>query len=199
MPDRYVLDACVLFPALTRDLLLTLAADGAYAAIWTDEIIDEMRRNIVVNHPDIEVSKLDSNLIATMNGALPAARLTGFEHLIAEMDNDPKDRHVAAAAAHAEATGILTYNLRDFRGAEILKRCIRIITPAVFVEKLISEAPDTIAQAILKMSRRRLRPPMTPRRDRDLDRAAARLRGAQGPIARPSSIALAATDELRER
>ena len=95
-----------------------------------------------------------------MNGALPAARLTGFEHLIAEMDNDPKDRHVAAA--HAEATGILTYNLRDFRGAEILKRCIRIITPAVFVEELISEAPDTIAQAILKMSRRRLRPPMTP-------------------------------------
>ena len=30
--------ACVLYPALTRDLLLTLAADGAHEPIWTDKM-----------------------------------------------------------------------------------------------------------------------------------------------------------------
>jgi hypothetical protein len=67
----------VLYPALTRDLLLTLAADGAFEPIWADEIIDEMRRNILANRPDIEASKLDANMIAAMNRALPNARLTG--------------------------------------------------------------------------------------------------------------------------
>jgi predicted nucleic acid-binding protein len=157
MPDRYVLDACVLYPALTQDLLLTLAADGAYEPIWTDEIIDEMRRNILANRPNIEASSLDTNMIATMDRALSKARLSGFQHLIADMDNDPKDRHVAAAAAHAEAKGMLTYNVRDFRGTEISMRTIRIVTPAVFVEELLTETPDVVSDAILAISQRRLR------------------------------------------
>ena len=36
-----VLDACVLYPATLRDLLLRLATTGLFAAKWTDEIHDE--------------------------------------------------------------------------------------------------------------------------------------------------------------
>jgi predicted nucleic acid-binding protein len=157
-----VLDACVLYPVVTRDLLLTLAADDAFEPIWTDEIIDEMRRNIVADRTDIDVASLDTNMILAMDQAFPEARLTGHKPLIARMDNHPKDRHVAAAAVHAGAHGIVTYNLRDFRSNEITRQGIVIITPPTFVEELVLEAPDIVARAIQTMSRRRRRPPVTP-------------------------------------
>lgn len=36
-----VLDACVLYPAPLRDLLLSLASDGIFSARWTAQIQDE--------------------------------------------------------------------------------------------------------------------------------------------------------------
>jgi PIN domain len=162
MPRRLVLDACVLYPVVTRDVLLTLAADDAFEPIWTDEIIDEMRRNIVGDRPDIDGRALEANMIAVMNEAFPEARLTGYEDLITTMDNHPKDRHVSAAAAHAGAHGIVTHNQRDFRGIEISRRGIVIVSPSALIEELISEAPDIVASAIHTMSRRRRRPPVTP-------------------------------------
>lgn len=38
-----VLDACVLYPASLRDLLLTLSVDGVNGARWTDDIRTEMQ------------------------------------------------------------------------------------------------------------------------------------------------------------
>jgi hypothetical protein len=54
-PDALVavLDANVLYPQWLRDLMLTLAAIGYYEPRWSDRIIDEMRRNVLANHPDI--------------------------------------------------------------------------------------------------------------------------------------------------
>jgi hypothetical protein len=157
-----VLDACVLYPVVTRDLLLTLAAEDAFEPIWTDEIIAEMRRNIVADRPDIDGALLDINMILAMDQAFPEARLTGHKPLIATMDNHPKDRHVAAAAIHAGAHGIVTHNLRDFRSNEIKQRGIVVVTSPTFVAHLVSEAPDIVARAMYAMSRRRRHPPVTP-------------------------------------
>lgn len=43
-----------------------------------------------------------------MRTAFPDARVTGHEPLIPAMTNHPKDRHVLAAAAHADAAVIVT-------------------------------------------------------------------------------------------
>jgi hypothetical protein len=48
-----VLDACVLYPAPLRDLLLSLAAAGVFHARWTQLIQDEWVRNLAVNRPDL--------------------------------------------------------------------------------------------------------------------------------------------------
>ena len=44
----------------------------------------------------------------------PDARVTGYKQLIGSMTNDPKDRHVLAAAVAGRADTLVTENLKDF-------------------------------------------------------------------------------------
>jgi hypothetical protein len=53
-----ILDACVLYPAPLRDLLLSLAQSGLYHARWTNQIQDEWVRNLLINRPDLKAEDL---------------------------------------------------------------------------------------------------------------------------------------------
>jgi hypothetical protein len=44
-----ILDACVLYPAPVRDLLLSLAGAGLFHARWSMRIQDELVRNLLTN------------------------------------------------------------------------------------------------------------------------------------------------------
>ncbi|MBN1174290.1 MAG: PIN domain-containing protein [Micromonosporaceae bacterium] len=103
-----VLDAKVLIPNALCDLLLRLAEEDLYQPRWSPTILDEVRRHVPVPPAAIE------RRIAFMNAAFEDALVTGYESLIDQMGNDPKDRHVLAAAVTAEADSIITCNLRDF-------------------------------------------------------------------------------------
>lgn len=46
MAPVYLLDACVLYPVVLRDLLLTLSAFDAFEVRWTEAILDEMATNV---------------------------------------------------------------------------------------------------------------------------------------------------------
>jgi len=46
-----VYDACVLYPAPLRDLLMHLALSDLYRARWSDMIHDEWMRNVLVSCP----------------------------------------------------------------------------------------------------------------------------------------------------
>jgi len=52
-------DACVLYSAPLRDLLIHLALSDLYQAKWTNEIHDEWVRNLLANRPDIKRSQLE--------------------------------------------------------------------------------------------------------------------------------------------
>jgi len=158
----FVLDACVLYPVVLRDLLLTLAALDAFEPRWSDAIIDEMTRNVLVDRPDLEPSKFEKGVIGAMRRAFPAASVEGYEHLIHDMDNHPKDRHVAAAAVHIGASAVVTYNVRDFDSELLRQRDIAIITPPQLVGQLVADEPSVVALALRAMAARKKRPPMTP-------------------------------------
>jgi hypothetical protein len=49
-----LLDACVLFPAPLRDLLMSLADEGMYGARWSAQIHDEWIRNLIAKRPDLD-------------------------------------------------------------------------------------------------------------------------------------------------
>lgn len=112
-PFRVLLDANVLYPFSLRDTLLRAAADGFYQLFWSEQILDEVERNLVSKgRITIEQAK---RLRRAMTTAFPESMVTGHEPLIAAMPNHDADRHVAAAALRAGAQVIVTSNLKDFR------------------------------------------------------------------------------------
>ncbi len=52
--------------------------------------------------------------ITAMETAFAEAKVTGYECLLASMTNDPKDRHVLAAAVRCGAHAIVTDNVKHF-------------------------------------------------------------------------------------
>lgn len=53
-------------------------------------------------------------LVAQLRKHFADSWVSGYERLIASVDNHPKDRHVLAAAVKCGAQVIVTYNKRDF-------------------------------------------------------------------------------------
>ena len=123
-----VLDANVLYPQWLRDVLLTLAAMGSYDPVWSEQIIDEMRRNVLHGHPDIDPAHFDAATIAELRRAFPDAWIEVPADLITQMDNDPEDRHVLATAVIAGAQVIVTANTRDFISSRFVEPgCSRLL------------------------------------------------------------------------
>ena len=53
-----IYDACVLYPAALRDLLMRVAQAGLVRARWTDAILDECFENIVAARPELSPEAL---------------------------------------------------------------------------------------------------------------------------------------------
>ena len=53
-----VLDACVLYPAPIRDVLLSLAAEGLFIVKWSDIIQNEWLSNLLANSTDLKKEQL---------------------------------------------------------------------------------------------------------------------------------------------
>src|SRR2546423_8524480 len=93
-----LLDACVLYPAALRDLLLWLAAELVYRPRWTDAIHEEWIGNLLENRPDLSSKTLERTR-ELMDRVDPESLVAGYERHIANLTlPDSNDRHVAAAA-----------------------------------------------------------------------------------------------------
>jgi predicted nucleic acid-binding protein len=137
-----VLDACVLYPAPLRDLLLHFANFNFYQPRWSDEIQTEWIRNLLQNRPDLNKRQLNST-VALMNNSFPNANVVRYEYLIPSLTlPDANDRHVLAAAIHSQASFIVTFNLKDFPTSRVKRHDIEVLHPDLFVMNLIDLNPD---------------------------------------------------------
>jgi predicted nucleic acid-binding protein len=138
-----VLDACVLFPASLRDTLLRLAeTPRQYIPKWSGRILEELTRNLE-SHRKLTPEKI-AHLIGQMERHFPEADVTEYEKLIDVMTNDPKDRHVAAAAAQTGAQIIVTFNLKDFPAASLRAWGIEAQHPDEFLINILSHGPTPV-------------------------------------------------------
>lgn len=145
MAFAVVLDTCVLYPANLRDSLLRLAEAGLYAPRWSAGIREELSRNLLelgINQGSVE------RLLEVMAAAFPEADVTGYERLIESMTCDEKDRHVLAAAVRANASALVTFNVRDFPPASVGRLDIDIVHPDDFLLDLLDLAPRAVVEAL---------------------------------------------------
>lgn len=114
MAFTVVYDACVLYPAPLRDLLMRIAVSGIVRARWTERILDECFGNLERNRPDLSPTLLKRTR-ARMCEAVPdcivhAAGLVSVTVNLPDVD----DKHVLEAAVTCGAQAIVTFNLKDF-------------------------------------------------------------------------------------
>lgn len=155
-----VLDACVLYPVGLRDTLLNVAEAGLYRVLWTEEILSETTRNIVDDTPGLTAEHLDITFSA-MRRAFPEAMIHNYEHLVDSMTNDPKDRHVLAAAVVAHADVVVTDNLRHFLPEACDPHGMRAQSPDEFLLEALERRPQLIADVLRAQAARKSRPPMS--------------------------------------
>ncbi|MDL2356771.1 MAG: PIN domain-containing protein [Pseudomonadota bacterium] len=153
-----VLDACVLYPAPLRDLLLSLAAAGVFRGRWTHRIQDEWIRNLLANRPDLQPDAL-RRTAAMMNDVIEDGLIEKFEYLIDSLTlPDPDDRHVLAAAIVGRADAIVTFNRRDFPQTHVGVFGIDILHPDDFLVAQYERDPLRVLASV-KANRARLRNP----------------------------------------
>ena len=156
-----VLDACVLYPAPVRDILLSLAHQGLYHARWTVTINDEWVRNLVRNRPELNAEQL-RRTAERMAQAIPDSLITGYERFASIVDlPDPDDRHVLAAALVGHADAIVTFNLKDFPAGTLEPLGLEAQHPDDFVvNQLHLNLPEAL-KAVKAQRARLMRPTRT--------------------------------------
>lgn len=141
-----IFDACVLYPAPLRDLLLRLAVTGLFRAKWTEQIHEEWIRNVLKQRP--ELGQQLPRTRELMNKAVPDALVTDHEPLIENLElPDINDRHVLAAAIRSGAQAIVTFNLKDFPESALKSYDIEALHPDAFVEQQLDLHQGTVIAA----------------------------------------------------
>jgi predicted nucleic acid-binding protein len=141
-----VLDANVLYPFQLRNLLLHLAAVEAFEPLWSDEIMEEVRRSLLAR--GVLTGAQWDFLDRRMREHFAEAWGRGYRAKIQELAlPDADDRHVLALAIHYEADCIVTWNTRDFPEAILKGRGIERMRPPTFLDRLWKINEDLVFEA----------------------------------------------------
>jgi PIN domain-containing protein len=175
-------DACVLYPAPLRDLLVRLASTGIVRARWSKPILDECFRSILEHRPDLNREALDRTR-DLMTQAVADCMVTGFEAIVDGLTlPDSNDRHVLAAAIRSGAQTLVTFNLADFPAEVLAPYNVEAIHPDDFVLDCIDLAPGLVTTVVSEQAAALKNPPRSVGelldilRDQRLVRSVAKLR-----------------------
>ena len=142
-----IIDACVLYSASVRDLVVRLAQAGLLQARWSDEIHEEWLRNLLNNNPRVSRERLD-RMRSLMDAAIRDCLVTGHLQLVDSLTlPDPDDRHVLDAAIYAEARLIVTFNLSDFPLQSLAPHGVEARHPDELFCELLDSAADEFCAA----------------------------------------------------
>jgi PIN domain-containing protein len=147
-----VYDACVLYPAPIRDLLMRVAVSNIATARWTDQILDECFDSIQEQRKDLPPEAL-AKTRQLMCEVVPDCLITGYEHLIPALKlPDADDRHVLAAAIRCGAQAIVTTNLKHFPRENLDPYHIEAKHPDDFVQESIDLSAGALVQIITEQA-----------------------------------------------
>jgi len=144
---RAVLDACVLYPTVLREILLGVAARGLYEPLWSDRILREWTRAADKIGPGAMLQAEGEAVLA--RAAFPRATLREQPNIEARVSlPDPNDEHVLAVAIAGHADAIVTFNAQDFPRPVLAEFGIDRRDPDGFLWELWSHHPQAMQAAL---------------------------------------------------
>ena len=136
VPNRFtvVVDANVLFGALQRNILLSLAEAEFFRPRWSEEILEELHRSLAERIGPDAANKALKNIC----DAFPEAVVKEVVPVPSGLDlPDVDDHHVFGAAISVRAAQIVTQNIRHFPRKVLELYDIEPITVDAFLSNTI--------------------------------------------------------------
>ncbi len=140
---RALLDACVLFPSVMREMLMGVAETGLIQPLWSERILEEWHRAAIRHGAEAEM--IAAGEIALLKARWPQAAVETEDIATRDLNlPDPDDVHVLAAAIKGGADELVTANLRDFPTPVLSSHGIIRRDPDGFLLELAHAQPDTL-------------------------------------------------------
>lgn len=144
---KAVLDACVLYPSVLREIIIGCAARGVFSPLWSARILAEWQR--AADRLGPEGAAIAAGEIARLRANWPDAEIAADPDLEARLWlPDPADRHVLAAAISGAAQCIVTLNLRDFPARALAPETVTAQGPDDFLMARWLETPAAVEAAV---------------------------------------------------
>ena len=153
---KVLLDTCVLYPTVMREVLLGAARIGHYTPLWSARILEEWARAARKLGPGGEAQARAE--IAVVRSQWPEAEVPPAPGIEARLWlPDPADVHVLAAAVAGHADVIVTLNAVDFPRNVLAEEGLSRADPDAFLFGFWQADPEGmrgVAQAVLDEARR---------------------------------------------
>ncbi|WP_167646338.1 RSP_2648 family PIN domain-containing protein [Mameliella alba] len=142
---KVLLDTCVLYPTVMREVLLGAARAGLYTPLWSERILEEWARAARKLGPEGEAQARAE--IALVRAAWPRAEVTYPPSLEKRLWlPDANDTHVLAAAIAGHADVIVTMNASDFPRNVLAEEGLSRADPDGFLLGFHQAQPEIMAQ-----------------------------------------------------
>ncbi|MFN3208546.1 MAG: RSP_2648 family PIN domain-containing protein [Roseovarius sp.] len=140
---KAVLDTCVIYPTVMRQMLLGVAREGVFTPLWSARIIEEWQRAAVKLGPHgVAQAGAEAAMLAA---DWPDAEVGWPPSLESRLWlPDPADIHVLAAAIAGSADLILTVNAKDFPRNILAEEGVSRADPDTFLLGVFEAEPDLV-------------------------------------------------------
>ncbi|EPX80432.1 RSP_2648 family PIN domain-containing protein [Salipiger mucosus] len=147
---KVLLDTNVIYPTVMREVLLGVAATGAFTPLWSGRILEEWARAARKLGPDGEAQARAE--IAQVRAAWPAAEVAWAPSLESRLWlPDPADLHVLAAAIAGSADVIVTVNAKDFPRNILADEGLSRADPDGFLLGIWQAQPGMVAEVCARV------------------------------------------------
>jgi hypothetical protein len=141
---KVLIDTCVLYPTVMREIVLGVAAAGLFTPLWSGRILEEWARAAVKLGPLGEAQARAE--IAILRADWPNAEVTWRPSLEARLWlPDENDVHVLAAGISGSADAIMTLNKKDFPRGTLMEEGLDRVEPDGFIYGLWLDHPEAVA------------------------------------------------------
>ncbi len=127
---KVLIDACVLYPTVLREIVMQLASTGAFMPLWSSRILEEWRC-AAMKRGDGAIAAVEIESVGAM---FPDASVVPSQTTQSRLSlPDPDDVHVLAAAIDGNAQELLTLNVKDFPPRTLARDTILLRQPDEFL------------------------------------------------------------------